>query len=325
MRITLLFLGLSIFVGLYGQQLITDDSIILKRGFYKDFYEFKYNKPSVALPPNYPVIVCEQKYGGAKSNAIHLCYMISIDKEQAKSLKNIYGFCDGKDIYIFNNRSLTNTEIVFEQLVFKGRYCIFQRVINKGYIPAPAPLGIVVMIPTSKGLSNILIDLNTSKFLFLKPSTLKSIIKDDNEVFNKFKSDKNKKEKLTDYLIEYSLKHKNDIDRNKKDVTTGEINELLNKLPSDSTFDTYYNRVIEKLKTFRDITKIELWQSKYGNGNYRFIGLSAIHKFSFNTTYNYKIGYWRYFYKRGQIQKEIMYDLMEEKIFEREYELKNSD
>lgn len=41
MRIRLIILCVFLFDGIYGQQLITDDSIKLKRGFYKDFYEFK--------------------------------------------------------------------------------------------------------------------------------------------------------------------------------------------------------------------------------------------------------------------------------------------
>ena len=196
------FLSVSLFLigyqKLYSQQLITNDSIVLKRGFYKDFYEFKYNKPSMILPPNYPVFVCEQKFKGAKSKESHLCFMISVDQEQARALRNIYGFCDGKDIYIPIDRSITNTKIVFEKLIFKGRYSLFQVVVKKGYIPAPSPPGIIVMIPTSSGLSDVVIDLNTGQQIKLKNRTLKSILKNDSQILNNFNSNKDKKNKLTD-------------------------------------------------------------------------------------------------------------------------------
>ena len=44
-------LFIFVFVGLrsYSQPLIFDDAVILQRGIYKDFEEFKFNKPSIPL------------------------------------------------------------------------------------------------------------------------------------------------------------------------------------------------------------------------------------------------------------------------------------
>lgn len=321
MRYFLLFLLFFALEELNCQKLITDDSVILKKGFYTHFYEFKYNKPS--LPFDYTIDSCLVRYGGSKFDGTHKYYAISVKDDQDKFLREVYGFCDGKDIYISLGKGLISSKISFEKLIFKGRYCLNNIIVDKGRIPVPLPGGGMMLVTTSHQLATYLIDMNNGESLIFDEKRLKRILQTDKELFDRFSAEANSKEKLNEYLINYSIKHKNEISYNEQDVTPGEINEILKKAPTDSTFDIYYGRIIEKLKKMRDITNIELWQSKYGNGNYKFIGLAAIHNLSFNATYNYKIGYWRYFYRNGEIQTEIIYDLNENKITEREFEQKN--
>jgi hypothetical protein len=322
MRYFLLLLFLIGHQWLYSQQLITDDSIILKKGFYRHFTEFKYNKPS--LPFNYTIDTCSTGYGKSKIYATGVYYTIKQNDDKGKIPKDVFGFCDGRYIYISIGKAPLSTTFVFVRLILKGRYSLFGLTNDNGRIPVPLQEDGIAAVSKSDQL--ILIDMNNGMRLLLKPRTVKNILKkNDKELFNRYKSEKNSKIKLVYYLTEYSLKHKSEIKKSKLDATSGEIIGTLEKLPGDSTFEFYYHRVIKDLKNFSDITNVELWQSKYRNGNYKFIGLKAIHKLSSNDTYNYKIGYWRYFYSNGDIKKEVIYDLTENEILEREFELKNKD
>jgi hypothetical protein len=302
----ILFFIQSIKVGCQG--LITDDSVQLKKGFYKDFYEFKYNKPSGHLSFTW----LEFDYKSEKLK-LHNAYAIQIDSSNYNELNECYGFCDGDTIYISTNRYEKNS-LFFEKLTFLGRYSMYE-----------------TLHPVHRKLSTVVIDLNTGEIAVLSNNKLKNIIKDDKELYNKYlkisktvndssddlyDNNQNNKESdisLADYIKEYSLKHKSELKIDSEDITTGEINIILTKTIEDSTFDIYYNRIIERFKNIRDVGKVELWKSS------RFIGLKVNNNLSRNTKYLYKIGLWRYFDKNGKIEKEIMYDLRENIVFKNDY------
>jgi hypothetical protein len=310
---------------LYCQQSILNDSISLNKGFYRDFFEFKYNKPS--LPFNYKIDTCIEKYGEQPPDGPHKYYKIKIDKSQAKLLRDAYGFCDGKNVYVSVDMKLIKNVMLFEKLIFRGRYCLYQnKPIENVHVPIPSsglmPISTGVLLPAKGKLTNIIIDFNNGNQFHLTRQLIENLIKDDIFLLEKFHSNNYSELELSKIIIEYSLSHKNDLIINSTDFTTGDICKFLQKMPSDSSNDFYYNRISSTLPKMINIKNIGLWESKYGNGNYRFIGLRGYHNIHQNPEYGYKIGYWRYFYKNGDLKKEIIFDLVENKLYIKEYKKK---
>jgi hypothetical protein len=290
-----IFLGFSLVSA--GQHLITDSGSALKKGMYKDFYEFKYNKPSLKFDYHFR----PSKYANTYFN-------VSIDKESAKSIGEVYGFCDGKEVYLAFGQKL-NSRTQFIRLAFIGRYCMYwYTTYNNVVVPIN---GISYILPLGKTDNISILDMNTGQRESLTNIKLKSILKDDPDIYNRYLSDAHYLENRAKYLVEYSLKHKKDILINQADLTTGKINEILAYKPSDSSFTGYSNRVINELAGCKDISKIEISSSKYSNGNYKFIGLRSTHNYGPNPDFSYKIGLWRYYDSKGDLKKEIMYDLTE--------------
>lgn len=275
-----------------GQQLITDDSVVLKKGIYKDFYEFKYNKPSLSF--DYPVIVT------SFSDHIHI---LMVDKKTARSLKEIYGFCDGKDVYLlFGEKLKRNT--CFLKVSVLGRYCLLWYT-SFDMIPIHVR-GLSFVLPVGKSDKIKIIDMNTGKPA-VEP--LKSIIEDDPEIYSRYLSDRHYLLNQLIYLAEYSLKHKGEIERDPGDMTSGEINAILMPQPGDTNLNTYYDKIRGELSICRNIMEIKISASKYSNGNYKFIGLRALHKYGHDPDYWYRIGLWRYYHRNGQIKREVIYDI----------------
>ena len=278
-----------------GQQLITDSGSDLKKGIYKDFYEFKYNKPSLKFDYHFR----PSKYASTYFN-------VSIDKESAKSIGEVYGFCNGKEIYLAFGQKL-NSHTLFIRLAYIGRYCLYWYTTNNNVV---VPInGISYILPLGKTDHISILDMNTGKRESLTNTRLKSILKDDPDIYNRYLSDAHYLENRAKYLVEYSLKHEKDILIDPADLTTGEINEILAYRPSDSSFTSYSSRVINELAGCKDISKIEISSSRYSNGNYKFIGLRAKHNYGPNPDFRYKTGLWRYYDSNGDLKKEIMYDL----------------
>lgn len=179
--------------------------------------------------------------------------------------------------------------------------------------------GGIILLPAKTGVTDIVLDLNTGNLSVLNQAFLQKNSVYDPELAAKHKFDLGKEIKYKDYIIDYSIKYKNEVIQNNNEQTTGEIINKLYKDSSDSTYEKYYNRIKELLPKVREVKNIGFWESKYGNGNYRFIGLCGYHNLGQNPTYKYKMGVWRYFYKNGNLRKEILYDLRENKIYEKEY------
>lgn len=304
---------------LFGQRkLITDSDTPLVKGFYRDFYEFKYNKPSV--PFDNKIDTLKEFYGAILiPNGSQEYFGVKLKKDQIKLLKGIFGFCDGKNVYKACDFKLFHPYVKFRKIDFIGRYCLYSEIVVKNKAIIYTPFEGSIFVPVKNGLTDFVLDLNTGHLSVLRKKFVEEIIVQDPELAVKYKFDLNEDKKYKDYIIEYSLKHKNEIKTNSNELLTDEIITRLYKDSVDSTYEKYYNRIKELLPKVRKVKNIEFWESKYGNGNYRFIGLCGYHNLTQNPTYKYKIGVWRYFYKNGNLKKEILYDLVENKIYEKEY------
>lgn len=72
---------------------------------------------------------------------------------------------------------------------------------------------------------------------------------------------------------------------------------------SDSTYENYRKRMEEYLKLDDGIIEYHYVEKKYKNGNVKYRGFEARHKYGVNTNYRYDIGTWEYFFEDGRLQK----------------------
>jgi hypothetical protein len=317
MRKYLILLTILNSFNLKGQEVITDDSIILKRGIYKDFYEFKYNKPSIPL--SYKIISSESSYGLLNLEGKHKYFTLDISKKQGDSIGVVFGFCDGHIVYINPSNpsnikpsrnklsSFTNFEIV----ELANRFCYFKALVTR-----------LTQNSSYETLNNCFVDLNINQddLLFICKSEIKSYLENEPLLLDSFKNDANRELKLKYYLHAFQSHLVNRVKRDSFEYSAFDINEIL----QNHTLDTanYYNDIINKLKKCRNIYKIEIYKSNYNNGKCKSIGLRVSHSYDLNATegYPYKIGYWMHFYKDGKIKEEVMYNLFEKKIFDKNYD-----
>lgn len=276
-----------------GQQLITDESVPLNPGIYRDFYEFKYNKPSIKFNDTiYP----NSSYG------------IKISKEEKRAIGLIYGYCDGSYVYLPSPVSLNNPA-KYSKVSYLGRYSLYWFTTTHS-IPFSIGNGLTVPIPVGANDEAAFVDMNTGQKQGLYKKWVESKIKEDPEIYNRYLADERSLENRTAYLVEYLARHKEEIQVNKDDLTSGDINEILLFRPSDSSPLDYCHRVIADLSGCKDIKQIEISESKYSNGNCKYIGLRAKHNYGFSPDYEFRIGNWRYYYRDGKLNEEINFDLI---------------
>jgi hypothetical protein len=81
-----------------SQELIIKDSINLKKFIYLDFTDFKYNSQSFHL--KYEICIYSMSYCFLNSKCKIDYYFINIHSKIVKEIGYVFGFCDGKNIYI---------------------------------------------------------------------------------------------------------------------------------------------------------------------------------------------------------------------------------
>lgn len=221
-----ILISLILSCGLAGQSLsdiITNHPSNLKKGFYKNFHEFKFNNPSI--PFDHKLIPIIKSHSKDKNNQ-HISWHVDITKEEAKEIGEIYGFCDGKKVYVLEeiyitdyiNKFKPNTN--FEEVLYLGRYAFFET-INKvnswatspwgGYYPLE-PISIILAIPNIPGGIIIqVINMKSGEVFTLNKKRLEAAIIDDNDLVNDFNSMSNKEKKMLQnqvaILMKYSEKH----------------------------------------------------------------------------------------------------------------------
>jgi len=183
-----------------SQKLIVEDGLELGRGIYKTYDEFKYNSPSVPL--DFEIIKVDT------GNIYHL----KINREKISFIGVIWGFCDGKNIYINRDFNMSGKRVFkpdsqFNKIIYIGRYCYF--------LTAPTNPGIMF----SQYLPFV-IDFNSGEelclncelnFWFIKQSQFKKIISRDSELWADYKKDKSREDKFLKYIKLYSERHKDEI------------------------------------------------------------------------------------------------------------------
>jgi len=211
-KLILIPIFLSMFLWTNAQKLIISDSIY-KIGIYKDFQEFKYNNPSIEF--NYKITTKNRRYGFLLLGGKVTFYKIVIDRKKGKSIGEVFGFCDGKNIYINPNYVLLKSRTCFSKIEYLGQYSYFEDISTKRTFRAPTYMA----TPTGGSfvgggggityhLRRNVIDLGSATVSILDKKFLRLFIANDNELLNEFNNESNKNKKIKEYFIKYFEKMK---------------------------------------------------------------------------------------------------------------------
>lgn len=298
---------------LFGQQTIIDDSVVLKRGIYQTFEEFKFNKPSIIC--DFKVDSFPVSYGMYSGKKL-ISYKLVLDKQVAKTIRNDYGFCDGKNVYI--KKTDENGEgkyNIYNKIIEFGIYSCFHE-INLQMIYSPWGFG---GIPVSDGFYTQMIDMNTGELLSLLKENISIVFKNDSIIYNAIKE--NPKTPLIDFLKMYNNKHKSDgFFANEQKMTTDDANTYIKKLPADSNLQIYFNRLYLGLRRNSAFRHVIIDRKNYSNGKLKSLGISLQHNFNGIEEYRYKVGTWYYCYEDGSLKEEIEFDINEKKLSTTKYD-----
>jgi hypothetical protein len=298
---------------------ILEDYQNFKEGIYKTFEEFKFNSPSVPLTygkahksKSYPE---NDKYGGSLD-----IYKLEITREKAKEIGAVWGFCDGRDIYIWTGGDHFNSKYNFIKLDFFGRYCHYREISTQSHGYTSPITGFRQGGGYSVKVSTVAMNLSNGAFFNVTKKNIKVILESDSLLAEKFKSEPNKSDKLVTYLEIYSRKHYKEVTHpinstNEKDI---ELSSYLYKSDTLMTDKVYYDRLMDNGNHFLFIGK-ELRVKEHKNGHVKTIGVLARHNKSENKGYYFKIGTWLTYYANGQLKQRVDYDLQENKIQEINY------
>lgn len=109
-----------------SQNLIINDAAY-KAGIYRTFEEFKYNNPSIDF--NYEVTTKNRGNGSLNAAGQVTYYRIMINKKLGKSIGEVFGFCDGKNVYINESLPRLGPKTGFSKIEYFGKYCYFEDII----------------------------------------------------------------------------------------------------------------------------------------------------------------------------------------------------
>ena len=193
-----------------AQKKIYEDSIVLKKGIYKSFEELRDNNPSLAL--NYTIIQESLGFGFLSLEGSHIYYRLNTQtNKDVKDIGTIWGFCDGKNIYINTGMPKLKKNTHFELVQFLGYNSIFETVVTKQNIGVYTGIGYGggASVSSTRMLECNILNFAKGEVVNISKSNLKSIISSDSVLFKQFKNEDVKNEKIKDYLIIYINNHKN--------------------------------------------------------------------------------------------------------------------
>ncbi|MBL4651340.1 MAG: hypothetical protein JKY53_00535, partial [Flavobacteriales bacterium] len=197
---------------LLAQELITDSTTVLKAGIYKDFFEFKYNCPRHEF--NHKVDSMYLKYSDKKGLAFATNQQsLYFQLKNKKGVKNSFGFCDGKNIFIKVNQDKKGNPI-FSNVDHLGRYALMSMVtdseVNPIAVGAAGMIGVAATYEPPRLILKV-VSLTTGNIYTLTESALNQIVSDDSKILDYVIRDGNINEKLEPYLLMYSNRHKKDV------------------------------------------------------------------------------------------------------------------
>jgi len=189
--IALLILAISSF----GQFKIVDDPA-LKKGIYRTFEEFKNNSPS--LPLDFQVKTYKITSNDANSVAYLSFYNLHVKKKAGKAIGEVFGFCDGANVYINSYIPVLHPKASFYKIIYWGQYCYFENY-SKTYSGMTGYGGGVTI-----RIHGNIIDLSNGRVTEFDKDNFREFIADDEELLARYNDEKLKKhKKIKDYFFEY--------------------------------------------------------------------------------------------------------------------------
>ncbi len=179
-----------------AQELISNPKIQLKAGFYKNHEEMKFNNPSKLF--NFPI---GMKKACIEEDCVYR-YRIRIDRSKAKEIGEVYGFCDGENVYvrISTDGSLGKNVLTpndrFSKLDHIGSFCLYSTKLNSGSGKKAVPAD----------MTTYMVDLETGEKKKLNERIVARLIEGNARLLAEFKSTKRKKRRPNgEYLMRYFL------------------------------------------------------------------------------------------------------------------------
>ena len=173
-----------------SQSLIID-ATVYKKGIYRTFEEFKYNTPSIEF--KYKTITKERGYGFMNTGGQVTYYLIDIDRKLGKTIGKVFGFCDGKNIYINQYLQKLSPKRYFIKIDYLGKYCYYEDISC-----TTTPNG-----GSGCSLSKRIMDINTGEIIHLTKYTLRKLIAKNTELLKAFNEEPKKSKKIKQYTIQH--------------------------------------------------------------------------------------------------------------------------
>lgn len=307
-----------------AQELIIDDSVVFKKGVYKNFEEFKYNKPSIET--DFTVIPIQKELRGMDKVYSMTIYELNFyNIELQKSKNSFWGFCDGDNIYI-SDYIVFPFKTTYFKLDSINVYSIYKNIWNI-YKPTNFSYGILGgknsitnFQPTFTRLCSELtmLDLFDGKIKEFDKINVKYAISDDIVLSKEYKNQSHDTENLKAIIKEYNKRNKANVKLNRKTyLFKDEANELI-RLNNDSS--NYYDILKDTLLKCANFSEVK-YITKENNFHKKILeGITVKHHFIELVDSEYKIGLWRYYYANGILKEEKMYDILGNKLYEKNYD-----
>lgn len=174
------------------------NKIAFDAGIYKTFEEFKYNNPSVKL--NFDIVSKTQKIGLGKGAEEVTYYRLDFSRNKARNIGEIFGFSDGKNLYINSLGGKTGYGKDFVKVKMFSKYGYFES-IGQSTIVAGS------VVTTSTFVEYKLIDMNTGEIITLNNKKLREVMADDKKLLEAFDNEPRKQTKLREYILKYLSTH----------------------------------------------------------------------------------------------------------------------
>jgi hypothetical protein len=214
-RIVLLFCFYIMPLIIYSQELIIDEGVVLKKGIYKTYEEFKNNAPSIPLEWDIQSGIFNYSIAGSNTGGVttqmaynDTVFKLTIEKPATKEIGTVWGFCDGRNTYINREFSLTSGKVIFKpdskffKILYLGRYCYFGSAYPSG--------------PNNNYIHlNCAIEFNSGELIEVNKKQVKKIISNDEELLIEYNNEKfwdSRSDSICfQFLKRYSEKHENEI------------------------------------------------------------------------------------------------------------------
>ena len=301
----------------YTQITISNDKEELKKGFYFSFHEFQSNNPSIKF--EYEIVTHKNRKNYSE-------FTINISKSQSKQLgKGLFGFCDGNYVYLNSNRnydSFIDSKTVFYKLQSLGRYCYYE------YLNSRQTHNFTTGGTNFHNeICQAVLDITDGKTHNLFDITIKSIynheygsgdilmsnlLKQHEELYNSYKLEEDKNDKFQFYIEAYSNLNYSVIDEYNS-LIINNIDSLIYVNDSDSTMESYYNRVLSyvsdpRILEIKTVKSYNITNGLIPRGLMSKHSFRAQHKTPADENYWYKVGTWIEYHSNGIIKKKVNYD-----------------